>query len=257
MAKRLTPGWFGSSLREVLRTARLSVLLTVVWVPLTLSVLLAMVVPALPLGLVLLLLCLLIVGTLATWWIAAILQRGLAEHGLIANKLTADQLAKITGVVTVVSNMGGEKEKAFQKLVRNLPELKAVYAVTCPGEEGQVDLLRGWLEVTAPQVQVRHLHSVVDRHRPSDQIVAKLGQELRLIQGDGLVVDITTDNALCTVTLIEAVKGNGHVPATFLASNSPTHPYSDEFALVAVYDPTGTFEPEPAPIDAPTRRGAS
>lgn len=251
MAKQLPHGWFKASLHEVLRSSRLSVLLTVCVLPSVLSQVLVLLNASVPPWFLLVALCLLLLGALGTSFLGAVAARRRSQHGLITNRLRAKQLGRITGVVTMVSNLGGPREKAFQSLVRNLPSLRTVYAVTCPGEEAQVDVLRAWLDVTAPQVGVRHLHASVDRHRPSDETVDKLGRELGLLAGDGLVVDITTDNSLCTVTMLEAAKEVGRIPATFLASLSPTNPFSDEFALVAVYDPTGTFddEPEPAPID--------
>ncbi len=237
----LQKGWLRASVREGRRRAGAGVLIGVVLLPAWLDSVLTMIKEQFT-AWQLFTAVVLLVAIIFAFNVAWSARRHVRETtGLITNKLEADELTLVTGVVTMVSNMGAPREKAFQSIARQLPELRVVYAITCPGEEQQADLLRDWLSTAAPSVRLQPMHTPVDRHRPSDATVEALASELRLLRGAGTIVDITADNALCTVVLYDAAMEAG-LPVSFLASSSPTHPYQSEFALVAIQDPEGTFE---------------
>lgn len=246
MAKRLPAGWLGSSSREVLRGSFASGWVTLWMLPSLISQILLLANEAVPAWLVSTAVGTLLVATLGFMMHNSIAVRRREDISLITNKISSDQLRVITAVVSMVSNVEASREKAFKSLVRNLPNLTTVYAIICPGEESQVDQFRQWLAVVKPEIAVQQLHTRVDRHRPGDATVTKLAGELHLLPGEGTIVDVTTHNSLCTVTLLEATKRADRLPATFLASNSPTSPWSDEFALVAIHDPQGVFQESPA-----------
>ncbi|MFT4228490.1 hypothetical protein [Micropruina sp.] len=251
MAKQLPAGWVGSTTKEVLRGSFSSGWMTLWMLPSLISQILLLANETVPAWLVSTAIVTLLVATFGVMVYNSIAVRRREAVNLITNKISNDQLGIITGVVTMVSNVDAPHEKAFKSLVRNLSNVATVYAVICPGEESQIDQLEQWLTVAKPAVSVRRLHTEVDRHRPGDATVAKLAQELRLLPADGTIVDVTTDNSLCTITLLEAAKQAGVMPATFLASNSATSPWSDEFALVAIHDPAGMFEDSPVDVGQP------
>lgn len=238
---RLQKGWLSASVREGRRRAGAGVLIGVVLLPAWLDSILTMIKEQFTAGQLFTAVALLVAIIFAFYVAWSARKHARQVTGLITNKLDADELTLVTGVVTMVSNMGAPREKVFQSLARRLPALRIIYAITCPGEEQQVDLFRDWLSTAAPDVRIQPMHTSVDRHRPSDATVEALASELRLLPRAGTIVDITTDNALCTVVLYGAAM-EARVPVSFLASSSPTHPWQSEFALVAIQDPDGTFE---------------
>lgn len=242
----LRKGWLRASFREMQRRAGTSLLISVVLLPTFIAQIVTMTNEQFTTGPVLTVVALLVAIALALHlaWSA---RRHVREvTGLVTNKLGADELASVSGVVTIVSNMNGPREKAYQVLARQvrereLPALRTIYAITCPGEDEQAGLLRDWALTMAPEVRVLPMHVQVDRHRPADATVEALANELKLLPQPGTVVDLTTDNALCTVILYSAAREAG-MPVSFLASSSPTHPWQSEFALVAIQDPHGMFD---------------
>lgn len=235
-------GWFKSSLRNVLVNARTSVIVTVALLPSLLAQVFLYFSAVSPLqwiiGLALSMIAVFLLFLYLEWR-----AQPKDVSGFIRDALDAEQRGRIRRLVTVVSNMQTERTKAAQELIRGLPNLNVVYCVTPDGDDPQhqLQLLRDWARKQGRgQIDIRALNTAPDRLTFDEAKAQSLGEELRFAQGgEDLIVDVTADTKLMTLTLYLAAVHQG-LPVTYIPSAREGHP-GEAFALSVIRDPAAFF----------------
>lgn len=171
--------------------------------------------------------------------------------GFIRGALDQEQISRIHGLVTVVSNMQKPGTRVVQTLIQGLPNLEVIYCVTCEGDDDarELQLLRQWVTQQGRQLDVRALNTTPDRLRFDEASTQRLGDELQFVHEAGrLIIDITADSQLMGLTLYLAGAQQGF-PVTYVPSANVGHP-GEEFALSVIRDPQGLFSEDPAAMSS-------
>lgn len=179
------------------------------------------------------------VAVVAAFWWGELQSIPRGQSGLIES-LDQEDLERITRVVTVVSGVGERPgRRPSQQLLDELPNLEVIFAIVCDGDVGQAEALREWLQSAATKVVVHELHTHPSRHHPDQAAIERLSAELAVLDGDGLVVDVSADTKLMTFNLVSAA-GRVGLPVTFLASRDAVAPQTSA-ELVLIQDPGRLF----------------